>query len=233
MGFFDSLAVTRLGSKAVAELKKGNTAQAEELYREAFQKGLANIQQLASFTGILVRGGKFDEALEVIKRAEKIGGLTDKDKMNMHIQYAVILWRKGHLDHAIEILEEDAKKFRNGTLYSVIGYLLIEQGDADKALKYNLETLDYDDEDPIFLENVAQTYYRLLGDKESARKYFDKVLAYKPTAIDTNYFLAKYDVEAGDTAKARERLNIAAQGRFSQLNLRRNEYGTRRKTRCS
>lgn len=200
------------------EHRKGNYAQAEELYREAFQKGLTNIGQLSNFTGLLVRGGKFDEALEVIKKTEKIGGLTEKDKVNMHIQYAVILWRKGHLDHALEILQNDFKRVKNGNMYAVIGYLLIEKGDADKALEFNMEALDYDDEDPIFLENIAQVYYRLKNDKVKAREYFDKVLQFKPTAIDTNYFLAQYDIEAGDKEKARERLNTAAQGRFSQLN---------------
>ena len=218
MGMFDQFAATRLGNKAVSEQKKGNYAQAEELYREAYNKGLASIAHLSSFTGLLVRTGKFDEALNVIKRTEKMGGLTDRDKLNMHIQYAVILWRKGHLDHAIEILEEDAKKVKNGTLYAVIGYLLIEQGDADKALKFNMEAVEYDDEDPLFLENLAQVYCRLLGDKENARKYFEKVLKYKPEAIDTNYFLSLYDAEEGNTEKARERLHISAKGRFSQLN---------------
>jgi tetratricopeptide (TPR) repeat protein len=218
MGLFDQLAATRIVNKAINEQKKGNYAQAEELYREAYQKGMTSVAHLSSFTGLPVRGGKFDEALEVIKRTEKMGGLTERDKLNMHIQYAVILWRKGHLDHAIEILEADAKKVKNGTLYAVIGYLLIEKGDAEKALKFNQEALEYDDEDPIFLENLAQVYYRLLGDKENARKYFEKVLKFKPEAIDTNYFLSLYDAEEGNKEKARERLHIAAKGRFSQLN---------------
>ena len=218
MGLFDTLAAANAGKRALNEQRKGNYAQAEELYREAFQKGLTNIGQLSNFTGLLVRGGKFDEALEVIKKTEKIGGLTDKDKLNMHIQYAVILWRKGHLDHALEILQEDFKRTKNGTMYAVIGYLLIEKGDAEKALAFNMDALDYDDEDPIFLENVAQVYYRLMNDKENAREYFEKVLQFKPTAIDTNYFLAQYDIEEGNLDKARERLNTAAKGRFSQLN---------------
>ena len=48
----------------------------------------------------------------------------------------------------------------------IIGYLKIEQGDAQAALDFNREALEYDDSDPVFLDNMGQTYYRLLHDKE-------------------------------------------------------------------
>ena len=32
--------------------------------------------------------------------------------------------------------------------------------------------LEPDDTDPITLDNLAQTYYRLLNDKETAKQYF-------------------------------------------------------------
>ena len=79
-------------------------------------------------------------------------------------------------------------------MYSIIGYLKVEQGDAEAALAFNREALDYDDADPVFLDNMGQTYYRLVGDKETAKTYFDKAIALKPTAIDTNYFLSLYDI---------------------------------------
>ena len=110
------------------------------------------------------------------------------------------------------------RHMKNGTIYSIIGYLKIEKGDAEEALRFNKEALEYDDADPVFLDNLGQTYYRLLGDKQAARPYFDRALAIKPKAIDTNYFLALYDIDEGDLSKARERLNIAKEGFFSPLN---------------
>ena len=58
----------------------------------------------------------------------------------------------------------------------------------------------------------------LVGDKETAKTFFDKAIALKPSAIDTNYFLSLYDIEAGDTEKAIERLKTARGGFFSPLN---------------
>lgn len=107
---------------------------------------------------------------------------------------------------------------RTGTMYSIIGYLKIEQGDAEAALTFNQEALEYDDADPVYLDNMGQTYYRLVGDKEKAKPYFDRAIEIKPSAIDTNYFLSLYDIENGNREKAIERLQTARKGFFSPLN---------------
>jgi len=89
---------------------------------------------------------------------------------------------------------------------------------VEKALAFNKEAADYDDEDAVCLDNLGQTYYRVLGDKQAAREWFDKALAVKPGQIDTLWFLSRYDVEAGDTAAAIAKLETALEGRFSPLN---------------
>ena len=93
------------------------------------------------------------------------------------------------------------------------------QEGLQKALLFNKEALDYDDEDPIFLDNLAQTYYRCLGDRETAKPLFDKAYQLKPGQIDTLWFLSRYDLEAGDTAAAIEKLESSLEGRFSPLNF--------------
>ena len=92
-----------------------------------------------------------------------------------------------------------------------------QTGVAD-AEAFILESIDYDDEDAICLDNMGQFLYRVKGDKEGARVWFDKALKLKPNQIDTLWFLSRYDLEAGDTAAALEKLHTAAEGRFSPLN---------------
>ena len=87
-----------------------------------------------------------------------------------------------------------------------------------KAEDFILKSLEYDDEDPISLDNMGQFIYRVKGDKEGAKAWFEKAIALKDKQIDTLYFLSRYDVEAGDKEAAIEKLEKAAGGNFSPLN---------------
>lgn len=88
----------------------------------------------------------------------------------------------------------------------------------DKAHAMLLAAIDYDDEDPVCLDNLAQFHYRVLGNKAEAKGWFDKAHEIKPRQIDSLWFLSRYDLEAGDKAAAIEKLEVAAEGRFSPLN---------------
>lgn len=213
MSFMGNMA----GNKALSVHSKGDYRTALKLYEEAYEKGMDKPRLLRGYSVLLIRTSQFDKALEVLKRMEQMP-MDAKEKTDLHINYAIILWQKGHLDRAMEILEDEFRHTKNGTLYSIIGYLKIEQGDAEEAIRFNKEALEYDDEDPVFLDNLGQTYYRLVGDKETAKLYFDKAIARKPKAIDTNYFLALYDIENGDIESAKDRLDTARVGMFSPLN---------------
>ncbi len=205
------------GNKALTAHSKGDYRTALKLYEEAYEKGMDKPRLLRGYSVLLIRTSQFDKALEVLKKMEKMP-MDAKEKTDLHINYAIILWQKGHLDRAMEILIDEFRHTKNGTLYSIIGYLKIEQGDAEEAIRFNKEAIEYDDEDPVFLDNLGQTYYRLVGDKETAKIYFDKAIALKPKAIDTNYFLALYDIENGDIESAKDRLDTARVGMFSPLN---------------
>jgi len=214
MGFFANIT----GNKALTAHGKGEYEKALTLYEEAVAKGANNYRVLRGYSVLLIRTFQFDKALEILKKMEKLPGLQPKEKSDVHVNYAIVVAKKGHLDHALEILEDEFRHFKNGSMYSIIGFLKIEKGDVEEALAFNQEALDYDDSDPVFLDNLGQTYYRLLGDKEQAKPYFEKALEYKPGAIDTNYFLALYDIEEGNLDKAKERLQLALEGLTSPLN---------------
>ena len=95
-----------------------------------------------------------------------------------------------------------------------------EQWEAgkNKALEFNREAVEYDEDDPVCLDNLAQVYYRVLGDEKEAKGWFEKAHAMKEEQIDTLYFLSRYDLKAGDREAALKKLEKAAEGRFSPLN---------------
>ena len=87
-----------------------------------------------------------------------------------------------------------------------------------KALKFNQEAVDYDDVDPVCLDNLAQTWYRVMDDRAEARPWFEKAHKIKPEQSDTLYVLSRYDLEEGNRQAALAKLEKAAEGRFSPLN---------------
>lgn len=120
---------------------------------------------------------------------------------------------------AVEETAEDAAEVAPETAQPPEAPEPTVQDDIDKALQYNLEALDYDDEDAVTLDNLGQLYYRVIGDKEKAKEYFDKAHEIKPGQIDTLYFLAQYDLAEGKRADAIEKLQKTLDGRFSPLNF--------------
>ena len=214
MGFL----ATIKGNRAYAKHAKGDLEGARKDYDEAYAAGLNAPKLLLTYSMLLLRTGAYETAVEVLRKAEKAPGLTTDQKNQVHAHYAVAIWKLGKLDRALELLREVFRKQKSGLTYGTLGFLLVEQGDAEEALAFNSEAVAYDDEDAVFLDNLAQTYYRLLQDKETARGYFEKALKIKPGAIDTNYFLAQYDVEEGKLDEAIAKLQTASEGRFSPLN---------------
>lgn len=205
--------------RALTAHSRGEHEEAYKLYNEAYAEGMNKPKYLLPYSILLLRMGEYDKAKEILKKVEKApGGITPDQRMQLLTNYAIASWKTDKLDYAIGLLREVYRKGQSGTNYGTLGFLLIEQGNLDDALAFNKEAVEYDDEDPVTLDNLAQTYYRLAGDKEEARKWFERAIKYKESAIDTNYFLAQYDIEEGKYAEARKKLETALEGRFSPLN---------------
>mgnify|MGYP003308005199 CR=1 FL=1 len=115
MGFMGNL----VGNKALSAHGKGNYQEALALYQEAYNKGMDKPRLLHSYSVLLIRMNEFDKALEVLKKLEKQPGLQQKDRIDLHVNYALILWKKGYLDRAMEILEDDFRHLKNSSMYSI------------------------------------------------------------------------------------------------------------------
>ena len=135
------------------------------------------------------------------------------------MNFAVADFKLGNVDKAIELMERNHQSHPCGNTYGALGYMYVAAGMAEKALEFNTAALEYDDEDPVILDNIGQIFYRLLNDKEKALGYFEKAHELKPAQIDTLWFLSRYDLEKGDKEAAVEKLEATLEGRFSPLNF--------------
>jgi len=217
MGLMDGLKAR----KALMKHQKGEVDAAKADYKTLYEGGYIAASYLLPYTVLLLRDGGEENYLkvkEILKKCEKAPDINDTRRQQLWMNYAVAEYKLGDLDKAIRMLETSHKRGVSGLTYGSLGFLYIETGDAEKALAYNLEALEYDDEDPVTLDNLGQVYYRLLNDKKTAREYFEKAIERKDSQIDTLYFLAQYDMEDGKMEEAKAKLEKALEGRFSPLN---------------
>lgn len=203
--------------KAYNLQSKGNIAEAMEMYQKSIDEGLDDASSILRYTVLLIRAGEFAKARELLVKIQKYP-MAEENRNVLLCNYATCVYKMGELEKGIKVLEGRHEKFPCGLVYDTLGYLYVLAGDFEKALAYNTQALEYDDEDPITLDNMGQTWYLLGNDKARAKEYFDKAIALKPGQIDTLWFLSRYDLEAGDKAAALEKLEEAVDGRFSPLN---------------
>lgn len=206
---------------ALLKQQKGQDEEALRRYEELYARGVCRASYMLPYSVLLLRRGEeadYSKVKELLAKAEKARDLTRERRQQLLMNYAVAAWKSGDLRKAVSLLEASHREQPCGLTYGALGYLYIESGDPQQALSYNLEAVDYDDEDPVLLDNLGQTYYRLLHDRDRAKDCFDKAYELRPGQIDTLFFLSRYDLEQGKLKAALEKLRTAAEGRFSPLN---------------
>ncbi len=213
-----SLMANLKAQSASKKYQSGDVEEAKKLYEEALTMGLNDPRYILSYSILLLRNGEYQKSRELLVAHQNNPMLNAETKRQLFVNYSVCVYKLGEVEKAIRILEGQHAKEPTGLIYQTLGYLYVEAGDKEKALAFNQEAMEYDDEDPITLDNLGQIYYRLDHNKEKAKEYFHKALEQKPGQIDTLYFLAQMDIEEGNADAAREKLEKALEGRFSPLN---------------
>ena len=224
MGFMSALKL----QKAAKAQNKGDTAEAKRLYAEAFAEGAGGARYVLAYAVLLIREGEYQTAREFLVKHQKEPGMAEEQKRDLFMYYAICCYKLGEIDKGIHYLELQHQKNPCGNIYQSLGYLYVEKyagkraetppEEIEKGLAYNREAVDYDDEDSVCLDNLGQYLYRVMEDPAQAKEWFDKAIAEKDNQIDTLWFLSRYDLEAGNRAAALEKLETAAEGRFSVLN---------------
>ena len=216
---FDSIKIR----SAMMHHQKGDLQRAKQEYEAFYQKGLIRCLYILPWATLLLREGgeeNYKKVREILAKAQKAPDITPQNRNELLLDFAVADWKLGNREAAISLMERVHQKAPTGNSYGALGYLYVEMGDAEKALSFNQQALEYDDEDAVILDNMGQAYYRLMNDHEKALEYFKKAHEIKPSQIDTLWFLSRYDLEKGDREAAIEKLETAVSGRFSPLNYK-------------
>ncbi len=203
---------TLIGSKKYTQ---GNIEQAMLLFGRAYATGRASIRTTVSYAYILLKNKDLQKSEEILQK------LIKNNQSSPQLPYiksimALVLWKKGNLDEATSMQEEVIRTYRTTSVYGSLGYMLILQGDLEKALKFNLEAYEYNSSDNIINDNLGQNYL-LLGMYDKATEIYEPLLAKAPTFPEPYYNYALVLDKLGDREKALETIKKALDCKFSYL----------------
>jgi tetratricopeptide (TPR) repeat protein len=197
---------------------KGDMDKAIKWYRKAASMQGASPDIIISYCYLLLKKGQTDESERILDDfMRRLSISEDKRNLAKSIK-ALITWKKGNLDQAIEMLEEVIKNLETSNIYGSLGYLLILKGDLDRALEFNLKAYEYNNSHDVILDNLGQTYY-LRGEYEKSVEIYEKLMGKnpKPTFPEAYYNYGLLLLATGKREEALEKMKQALNYNISFL----------------
>ncbi len=182
------------------EYRKGNLQKTAEWFGKSANSKKAGTNIIVNYGFVLLKSGRLDEAEKVLQSA--VEKSNDRDGKNLaKSNLALVIWKKGGLDDAISMLEGVVSEYKTTAVYGSLGYMVIEKGDLDKALKINLEAYEYNDDNAIIQDNLAHLHH-LRGEMDRAGEIFKKLMGKAPHFPEAYYDYAQYLEDEGKARKA-------------------------------
>ncbi|NLG37733.1 MAG: tetratricopeptide repeat protein [Clostridiales bacterium] len=206
-----------IGNLAYWRHLRGKVEMAEKTYAKAYVHGMTDPVKLGTYGVLLLRKGEYEDALMLFNQALKNRALKPKVRLQIRMNRSLAYFKLGEIEKAIVALEDIHKKNRSLRVYQSLGYVYIMAGEYEKAMEYNLEALEYDDEDPVILDNMGQLHYAL-GEYDKAREYFEKAFSYKQNQVDILYHLSVIEEHDGNAEKALYYASLANDCAINTLN---------------
>ncbi len=172
---------------AMRNQAKGEMDKCFAWFERARKHGMS-VTQRVNYAYYLMRDGRLEQSQEIYSRLLSYR-LKQEDKNYAKSNYAILKWKQGDIDGAIEELEEIFPYYRTTNVYGTLGYMYILKGDLEKAKAFNDEAYEYNNENTIILDNMVQLYHKL-GQEEEAERYADELKAQNPTFAEGFYDIA-------------------------------------------
>ena len=190
-----------------------NNEKMFNFFEKAYQTGKMSPEQKLLYGYMCMREGRLTKAEKMFSAV-----LSYKQKPEIKAQAklnsALLMWKKGNLEEALETTEEVFENYKTTVSYGNLGFLLLEKGDLNKALEFNKEAYAYNDQNDVIIDNLAQTYF-LMGEYEKSRDTYEKMLSHNITSPTLCYNLAKTLSKTGDKDLATDYLKKALNMHFA------------------
>ena len=199
--------------------------KAMKLFKIADSIGNLSVHNKMLLGYVCLRCGELDDARKHLNLCKGMMRRDSKDRFQIKNLLALVSWKEGNLSDAIEEMEEIvAADYKNTQIYQNLGILYNLSEDTDKALKFNLEAYEYNSDDLIICDNLADTY-AIRGEYETAAKYYQEMMEreVKPHFPEAYYGYGKVLVALGKTEDGLAMIKESLEKPFSYLSIRPKE----------
>ncbi len=202
---------------AANALIKGDKAKAERLYRLADKIGGMSFDATLNCGYFFLKNGFLTEARIIFNKTAMSGKLNKVQKQRLKSINSLVVWKDGQIDDAIEMLEELMEEgYVTSVMYETLGLFYIIKKDKEKALEFCLKGYEYNSDDDVILDNLAEAY-ALCGEKEKAMEMYEKLLEREPHFPDAYYGYGILLMENGRHDEGVKYLGKALEKNFSFL----------------
>ncbi|MBN2853602.1 MAG: hypothetical protein JXQ23_12770 [Clostridia bacterium] len=182
---------------------KGKYAKAVNLYSKAFKTNKAEPKVCISYCYSLILTGDFTKASEVLAI---VRGMKDIDSIKSQILICenLLLWKiENRLVKAIIELEKAPEELKNTSYFHILGKMLIENNDMEKAKQFNEDAYRYNNKNEHILENLIRIYC-MTEDYEKALKVIPVLMKQKPFTKNAFHYAGLAYEKTGDQLNAQK-----------------------------
>jgi len=166
---------TILASRGSRAYNKGDKDNALKYFEKAVKHSQSKPYIKSSYGYLLLREGRVEEAEPYLIEASEYQAKDSRFHFNSILNLAILNWKKGDVDKGIKLVEDIKEQYKNTIMYEILGYLYISKGDYQKALEINQEAYDFNPDDNVIGDNLAQSHF-FLGEYDQAEKLYDSII---------------------------------------------------------
>ncbi len=201
------------GNKAYA-IKDFDTAL--EKYKKAVSSKFVNAGVIRGYILIELKHGNAETANKVLTDILNTRTFSSHELLSLNVSRALILWKLGNADEAIDILKNLLVDEKSTYIYETLTTLLLIDGQINESLDLIEEGLDYDENNNILKSNFAEANYKL-GNIDAAEESFSSLVEENISFIEPYYFSALILKEKGENKKAIKLLEVGLETNDSLL----------------
>ena len=183
---------------------RGDNIGAVKAFAFADKIGNMHLNNKIAYGYLLLRTGDINAANKVLTIVSMQAPVKKKTiKLRAKSMLALVMWKRGDLDDAIETLEKVFAEYKSVIIYQSLGLMYLHKGEPNRALEFALEAYDYDDGNTIIIDNLAEAYV-LNGNLEKAKEMYEKLFEMNPHFPEAYFGYGKLLIELGEREKGLE-----------------------------